>query len=63
MIAARRVIERRAHDLQQGTPPTAAQLHDRYGVRPLDVISPHNNLGDLLADHVQETRMTAVAAE
>ena len=63
VIATRRVIERRAQDLQRGIPPAAAQLHDHYGVRPLDVVSPHNNLGDLLTDHVEETRMTAVAAE
>jgi hypothetical protein len=38
----------------------AAQLHDRFGVRPLDVISPHANLGDLLAEHLHETRMTTL---
>jgi phenylpropionate dioxygenase-like ring-hydroxylating dioxygenase large terminal subunit len=62
VIAARRLLERRARELQQGSPPVAAALHDRFGVRPLDAISPHANLGDLLNEHLHETRMTTLAS-
>jgi phthalate 4,5-dioxygenase oxygenase subunit len=57
VIAARRVLEKRAQDLQQGTPPAAAQLHQRFGARPLDVIAPEDNLGALLASHAHEVRI------
>ena len=59
VIAARRVLERRARELQQGTPPRASRLADRFGVRPLDVVAPDANLGDVLARHAAEVRMAA----
>jgi nitrite reductase/ring-hydroxylating ferredoxin subunit len=58
VIAARRILEKRAQDLQKGTPPAAAKLHERFGTRPLDVIAPEDNLGALLASHGHEVRMT-----
>jgi hypothetical protein len=60
VIAMRRVLERRAQDLQKGVAPRAAQLADEFGARPLDVVSPEAGLGDLLAQHAAEVRMTAV---
>ena len=60
VIAMRRVLERRAQDLQKGVRPRAAQLANQFGARPLDVLAPEANLGDLLARHATEVRMTAV---
>jgi hypothetical protein len=62
VIAARRVLERRARELQNGTPPRAAQLARQFGVRPLDVVSPDAHLGDLLARYAEELRMPALTA-
>src|SRR5919202_2819808 len=57
VIAARRVLERRAQELQKGVAPRSAQLARDFGVRPLDVVAPEANLGDLLARHAAEVRM------
>ncbi len=57
VIAMRRVLERRAQDLEKGAPPRAAQLAEQFGARPLDVVAPEANLGDLLARHAAEVRM------
>ncbi len=59
VIAARRVLERLARDLQRGNAPRAAQAGARFGARPLDVIAPDANLGDLLAHHAADLRMAA----
>ena len=56
----RRVLERRAQDLQKGVLPRAAQLANQFGARPLDVLAPEANLGDLLERHATEVRMAAV---
>jgi phenylpropionate dioxygenase-like ring-hydroxylating dioxygenase large terminal subunit len=58
VIATRRVLEKRAQDVQKGAPAAAAYLHQRFGARPLDVISPDDNLGAVLARHAAEVRMT-----
>jgi phthalate 4,5-dioxygenase oxygenase subunit len=60
VIAMRRVLERRAQELQKGVRPGAAQLAQQFGARPLDVVGPEANLGDLLARHASEVRMAAV---
>jgi phthalate 4,5-dioxygenase len=60
VIAMRRVLERRAQELQKGVRPGAAQLAHQFGARPLDVVGPEASLGDLLARHTAEVRMTAV---
>jgi phthalate 4,5-dioxygenase len=57
VIAMRRVLERRARDLEKGVPPQAAELGLQYGARPLDAVAPESNLGDLLARHAAEVRM------
>jgi phthalate 4,5-dioxygenase len=57
VIAMRRVLERRAQDLQKDVPPQAAELGHQYGARPLDVVAPESNLGDLLARHADDLRM------
>jgi len=57
VIAARRLLERQATELQKGRPPLAARRHDLFGVRPLDVVSPHATLADLVAANVEELRM------
>jgi phenylpropionate dioxygenase-like ring-hydroxylating dioxygenase large terminal subunit len=57
VIAARRVLERLARDLQRGSEPRAAHAGPRFGARPLDVIAPDANLGDLLAHHAADVRM------
>jgi hypothetical protein len=57
VIAVRRVLERLALNLQRGTPPPASQLAEGFGARPLDVVAPEANLGDLLARHADEVRM------
>jgi len=61
VIAARRLLERQATELQKGRPPMAARLHDRFGVRPLDVVSPQAMLADLVAANVDELRMAVSA--
>jgi phthalate 4,5-dioxygenase oxygenase subunit len=58
VIAARRILEKRAQELERGIVPAAAKLHDRFGTRPLDVVAPEDNLGALLASHAHEVRMT-----
>jgi phthalate 4,5-dioxygenase len=58
VIAARRVLEKRARDLEKGVEPAAAHLQDGFGARPLDVIAAEDNLGALLARHADEVRMT-----
>jgi phenylpropionate dioxygenase-like ring-hydroxylating dioxygenase large terminal subunit len=60
VIAMRRVLERRAQDLEKGVRPRAAQLANQFGARPLDVVGPEANMGDLLARHATEVRMIAV---
>jgi hypothetical protein len=60
VIAMRRVLERRAQELQKGVRPGAAHLAQQFGARPLDVVGPEANLGDLLARHASEVRMAAV---
>jgi len=62
VIAMRRILERRAQDLQKGVPPRAAQLGTRFGARPLDVVAPEANLGDVLTRHAAEVRMPAGTA-
>jgi phenylpropionate dioxygenase-like ring-hydroxylating dioxygenase large terminal subunit len=62
VIAARRVLERRARELQNGIVPRASQLAQQFGVRPLDVVSPDASLGDVLARHADEVRMAALTA-
>lgn len=62
VIAARRVLEKRARDLQHGVAPRAAALAERFGARPLDVVAPEANLGDLLARYAEEVRMPAAAS-
>jgi hypothetical protein len=58
VIAMRRVLERRGRDLaEKGFAPQAAELGRQYGARPLDVVAPESNLGDLLARHATEVRM------
>ncbi len=57
VIAARRVLERMARDLQRGVVPRASQLGHRFGARPLDVVAPEANLGDLLGQHAEEVRI------
>jgi phthalate 4,5-dioxygenase len=59
VIAMRRILERRAQELQQGQPPRAAELGAQFGARPLDVLAPEASLGDLLARHADEVRMAA----
>jgi hypothetical protein len=59
VIAARRILETKAQDLQKGSPPAAAGLHTRFGARPLDVVSPDDNLGAVLARYADEVRMAA----
>src|SRR5205085_8565566 len=51
VIAMRRILERRAQDLHKGVRPRAAHLASQFGARPLDVVGPEANLGDLLARH------------
>jgi phenylpropionate dioxygenase-like ring-hydroxylating dioxygenase large terminal subunit len=60
VIAARRLLERLAVNLQRGIAPGASQLADQFGARPLDVVAPQANLGDLLAQHADEVRMAAL---
>ena len=62
VIAMRRILERRAQEVQKGIGPRAAQLADQFGVRPLDVIAAEANLGDLLARHAGELRMASAMA-
>jgi phthalate 4,5-dioxygenase len=57
VIAMRRILERRARDLQNGVLPRAAELAERFGARPLDVLAPESNLGDLLARYAADVRM------
>jgi phenylpropionate dioxygenase-like ring-hydroxylating dioxygenase large terminal subunit len=57
VIAMRRLLERLARDLQRGVPPLASQSGANFGSRPLDVIGPEANLGDLLARHADDVRM------
>jgi hypothetical protein len=61
VIAMRRILERRAQELQKGAEPRAAGLGEHFGARPLDVVAPEANLGDLLARHSDEVRMAAIA--
>jgi phthalate 4,5-dioxygenase len=60
VIAMRRVLERRAQDLQKGIRPRAAHLANQFGARPLDVVCPEASLGEVLARYATEVRMTAV---
>ena len=62
VIAMRRILERRAQELQKGVALRAAELGQQFGVRPLDVIAPEANLGDLLARHATEVRMAFATA-
>jgi phenylpropionate dioxygenase-like ring-hydroxylating dioxygenase large terminal subunit len=62
VIAMRRILERRAQELQRGVAPRAAELAPQFGVRPLDVVAPEANLGDLLARHAAEVRMAFATA-
>lgn len=57
VIAMRRILERRAQDLQKGIEPRSARAADQFGARPLDVVASEANLGDLLARHASEVRM------
>jgi hypothetical protein len=61
IIAMRRILEKRAADLQRGVEPAAARLHQRLGARPLDVLAPDDNLGALLARHADDVRIAAAA--
>jgi nitrite reductase/ring-hydroxylating ferredoxin subunit len=61
VIAARRVLEKRAQELQRGNPPAAAHTQEGFGARPLDVIAAEDNLGSLLTRHADDVRMTTVA--
>jgi phthalate 4,5-dioxygenase len=61
VIAMRRILDRRAQELQKGAVPRAATLGEHFGARPLDVVAPEANLGDLLSRHADEVRMAAVA--
>jgi phenylpropionate dioxygenase-like ring-hydroxylating dioxygenase large terminal subunit len=61
VIAMRRILERRAEELQKGAEPRAAALGEHFGARPLDVVAPEASLGDLLARHADEVRMAAFA--
>jgi phthalate 4,5-dioxygenase len=61
VIAMRRILERRAQELQKGVEPRAAALGEHFGARPLDVIAPEANIGELLAKHVDEVRMPAMS--
>lgn len=61
IIAMRRILEKRAADLQKGVEPAAARLHQRLGARPLDVLSPDDNLGALLARHADDVRIATAA--
>ena len=61
VIAARRVLEKRAQELRDGTPPAAARLHEGFGARPLDAIAPESHLGALLASHAEQVRMAPAA--
>ena len=60
VIAMRRVLERRAQDLQKGVRPRSAHLANQFGARPLDVVCPEASLGEVLARYATEVRMTAV---
>jgi hypothetical protein len=62
VIAARRLLERQATELQKGRSPMAAGLHDRFGVRPLDVVAPHATLAELIAANEHELRMPALSS-
>jgi nitrite reductase/ring-hydroxylating ferredoxin subunit len=62
VIAARRLLERQATELQKGRLPMAAGLHDRFGVRPLDVVAPHATLAELIAANEHELRMPALSS-
>lgn len=62
VIAMRRMLERRDRDLQNGSPPRGRDLAHQFGVRPLDVVAPDAMLGDVLARHAAEVRMTAAPA-
>jgi hypothetical protein len=55
----RRILERRAQELQKGVAPAAARLHKHLGARPLDVVSPDGDLGSLLARHADDVRVAA----
>jgi phthalate 4,5-dioxygenase len=57
VIATRRILEKKAVDLQKGVAPAAVRLHDKFGARPLDVISPDDNLGGVLSRYAAEARM------
>jgi phthalate 4,5-dioxygenase oxygenase subunit len=59
IIAMRRILERRAQELQKGVAPAAARLHRHPGARPLDVVSPDDNLGALLARHADDVRVAS----
>jgi nitrite reductase/ring-hydroxylating ferredoxin subunit len=61
VIATRRVLEKRAQELERGVVPAAAFAEDGFGARPLDVIAPEDNLGFLLTKHADEVRMTTAA--
>ena len=57
VIAMRRVLERRAQELQKGVEPPSARMADQFRARPLDVVAPEPYLGDLLAHNADEVRM------
>jgi hypothetical protein len=61
VIAMRRILERRAQELQKGVEPRSAVLGEHFQARPLDVVAPEANLGDLLTRHADEVRMAAFA--
>ena len=58
VIATRRMLEKRAQELEHGFEPAAAQVQDGFGARPLDIVAPEDNLGALLTRHADEVQMT-----
>jgi phthalate 4,5-dioxygenase oxygenase subunit len=61
VIATRRILEKRAQELERGVEPSAVTATHGFGARPLDVIAPDDNLGTLLTRHAEDVRMTTAA--
>ncbi len=59
VIAARRRLLKVARDLQQGIEPYAASHGSVYRIRPLDIVSPIEDLGQLLTEHAEQVKSPA----
>jgi hypothetical protein len=57
VIAARRILLRTVHRLQEGVEPFAAQHGDLYRVRALDVVSKADTIEDVLDEFRDEAEL------